>query len=66
MERNCWQLATTLHHQIIFHLKDIGYAIGAQAGQILIRFAINDTLKADMPIFHYDVDRGHGRPSILR
>src|ERR1700730_9406913 len=66
MERNCWQLATTLHHQIIFHLKDIGNAVGAQAGKVLVCFAIDDALKADMPIFHYDVNRRHGRPPVFR
>src|SRR5258706_187755 len=56
---------TAANYQIVLHLKNVWHAVSAHAGEILVRLAVDNTLKTDMPIFHDDVNRGHGRPSVF-
>src|SRR5260370_21603745 len=60
------QSAIAVRDQIVFHLKNVRHAIGAQAREIFVRFAIDDAFQTDMPIFHDDVNRGHRRPPVFR
>src|SRR5260221_6773457 len=56
---------TAADHQIILHLKNVWHAVSAQAGEILVRLAVDNAFEADVPIFHDDVNRGHGGPSVF-
>src|SRR6267154_6836335 len=58
-------LAAAAHGQVVFYRKHIGYAVGAQAGEILVALTVDHAFERDIPVFHDDVNRSHRGPRIL-